>query len=609
MKFGQQLIGEFNLDWGLESYVGYKDLKSLLAKIANNEREIDDFFNMAERDLSLVCKYFVKLEVELLDMLKLVRGKSRERLKKTDIFEAFIFAKSMLAYQELNRLCFEKIMKKFHKVLGLRPKPKIQFREGQEEEAPSGRQLTKQEKMELRIRCETFTETIDSSYLMIPEKVDLAATFQEMNVLYAEAFLDADVTLSEGVLEKVWQMDNRSQPRIIDYVDAHFYKAKLTKREAHYACKVISCNTNRTLARNITRCLGHKSLTAATVDAYANGECNIQVLDNIRGDDVFVVQSMTFNDEVSLARAQMEMLLMIHTCRLSSAARITAVMPYMAYQSKKQSMSACASMIGKMGADRVLTVDLLAGQIQGYFENVPLDNVKTVLEFVKYFKEKFDTTVEDYATEVCIVSPRSTAVERAREFADEMGCGLATVIRRRKEEENEHWKFTEVSEIVGDVKGKICIIMSCILDEGENLAGVAEEVVAAGATLVYACAVHGVLAGEAMQRLNKAPIEECVVTDTICQDERMGRSSKLRVIPVAPLLAECIDRIHCEASIGMMHKSRTACNTGTARRVSSMAVLDEANVMEELRKDDMLSVLKRQELGRSNSPTRNNLRL
>ena len=323
----------------------------------------------------------------------------------------------------------------------------------------------------------------------------------------------------------------------------------------------------------------------------------------IRGDDVFVVQSMTFNDEVSLARAQMEMLLMIHTCRLSSAARITAVMPYMAYQSKKQSMSACASMLGKMGCDRVLTVDLLAGQIQGYFENVPLDNVKTVMEFVKYFKEKLDSTVEDYATEVCIVSPRSTAVERAREFADEMGCGLATVIRRRKEEENKDWKFTEVSEIVGDVNGKICIIMSCILDEGENMRGVAEELVTAGATLVYACAVHGVLAGEAMERLNNAPIEECVVTDSICQDERMSRCSKLRVIPVAPLLAECIDRIHCEASIGMMHKVKT-CNTGTARRVSSMAVLDEAHVMEELRKDDMLSVLKKQEYGRSNSPIR-----
>ena len=226
MKFGQQLLGEFNLDFGLESYVGYKELKTLLSKIANNDREIDDFFNMAERDLSLVGKYFVKLEVELLDMMNLLKSKSQEKLKKTDIFEAFIFAKSMLAYQELNRLCFEKIMKKFHKVLGLR---QIQFRE--EEDVKKGRKLTKQEKMELRIRCEGFTETIDSSYLMVPDKVDLAATFQELNVLYAEAFVDSDVTLSEGVLEKVWQMDNRSQPRIIDYVDAHFYKAKLTKRE------------------------------------------------------------------------------------------------------------------------------------------------------------------------------------------------------------------------------------------------------------------------------------------------------------------------------------------------------------------------------------------
>ena len=284
----------------------------------------------------------------------------------------------------------------------------------------------------------------------------------------------------------------------------------------------------------------------------------------IRGDDVFVFQTVSYTDDVSLGRAQMELLLLVHTCRLASAARITAVIPYTAYQSRKQPMSAYAQMVNQMGADRILTVDLLQAQIQGFFGNAPLDNVHVLMEFVKYFKEKLDPEVDDYEKQVCIVAPRSTSVERAREFADELGCGLASVIRRRKEEIEEakdedgtplRWSFHETSEIVGDVEGKICIVVSCILDEGENMVSVVEQLKAAGSTRCFAAAVHGVLAGEAVRRLSHSALEEIVVTDTICQDALLSRCSKLRVIPVAPLLAECIDRIHSEASIGTMVKS------------------------------------------------------
>ena len=308
---------------------------------------------------------------------------------------------------------------------------------------------------------------------------------------------------------------------------------------------------------------------------------------------MFVFQTVSYNDEVSLGRAQMELLLLIHTCRLASAARITAVIPYMAYQSRKMPMGAFAQMITKMGVDRILTVDLLAGQIQGFFENVPLDNVKVLMEFVKYFREKLDTDVEDYANDVCIVAPRSTAVERAREFADELGCGLATVIRRRKEEIEGaadefgiplKWEFQETTEIVGDVKGKICIIVSCILDEGENMVSVVDQVKSAGATRCFAAAVHGVLAGGAIPRLSASPLEEVVVTDTICQDNQMQCCPKLRVIPVAPLLAECIDRIHAEASIGTMIKSHRK-PYSAPRRISSYANTED--VMHQLEDVDL----------------------
>eukprot|EP01064_Diplonema_japonicum_P025172 TRINITY_DN361_c0_g4_i3.p1 TRINITY_DN361_c0_g4~~TRINITY_DN361_c0_g4_i3.p1 ORF type:complete len:635 (+),score=178.66 TRINITY_DN361_c0_g4_i3:75-1907(+) len=593
MKFGQQLLSEFNLEWGLDAYVGYKSLKELLKDIKAKKTDVEIFFKSIQEDLQMVNLFFKNQETTLYDSTRVLRDTSQEKVSKKDVFECYNQAKAIHRYQDLNKLCFEKIIKKFLKRMGLRQRKKDE--EAQVEEPPM---FSKKQETELRLRCDEFLETVEDSYFQNPEKVDLAKTMQDMEIVYSESFANGDEILSQDVLEKVWSMDHRSQSRIIDYTDAHYYKEKLRKREQHYACRILCGSTNRSLARNVSRCLGHKSLCNARVATFANGECNLQVLDNIRGDDVFLFQSASFTDEVSLAHAQMELLLLVHTCRLASAARITAVMPYMAYQSKKQPMSAFAQMITKMGVDRILTVDMLSGQIQGYFESTPLDNVKVLMEFVKYFREKFDNKVEDYASQVCIVSPRSTAVDRAKEFADELGCGLATVIRRRKEEEEEEnklsWKFKEVSEIVGDVKGKICIILSCILDEGENMAGVAEEVVSAGATEVYAAAVHGVFAGQAVERLDNAPIEEVVVTDTICQDDLMSSFAKLRVIPVAPLLAECVDRIHSEASLGGMMKARRNYTPAVSRRVSAMPTSESHDILSHLEGVDLTTLTKLQ---------------
>eukprot|EP01061_Rhynchopus_euleeides_P048024 TRINITY_DN999_c0_g2_i1.p1 TRINITY_DN999_c0_g2~~TRINITY_DN999_c0_g2_i1.p1 ORF type:complete len:633 (+),score=294.69 TRINITY_DN999_c0_g2_i1:191-2089(+) len=587
MKFGQQLLSNFNMEWGLDSYVAYVQHKQVLKEVRDGSVPVQDFFSLLNRDLEKINLFVKQLETCLNDHINTLRTTPKSQLKKERIFDAFNEGKALHAYQLLNKTSFEKIVKKFQKVMGLRIVKKKAADE-EDEEKPTQEPMSEVMKARLREQCDEYLQTVEESYFMNPERIDIASDLESLTALYAEGFSEGDEILATDVLEKVWSLDPRSQPRMVDYVDAHYYKQKMRKREMTYACKIVCGSTNRNLARNVSRCLGHKSLCATNVDTHVNGECNMQVIDNIRGDDVFVFQTVSFADGVSLGHAQMELLLLIHTCRLASAARITAVLPYTAYQSRKMPMGAFARMVTKMGADRVLTVDLLAGQIQGYFENVPLDNVKVVMEFVKYFREKLDMDVEDYANEVCIVAPRSTGVERAREFADELGCGLATVIRRRKEEMGEegrdlNWQFQETTEVVGDVKDKICIVVSCILDEGENMVSVLEQIKAEGAGRCFAAAVHGVLAGEAVTRLNSSPVEEVVVTDTICQDALMHVCPKLRVIPVAPLLAECIDRIHSEASIGTMIKSHKKPYTST-RRISSY---DSSDVLQQLEGVDL----------------------
>ncbi|KAJ9471364.1 Ribose-phosphate pyrophosphokinase [Diplonema papillatum] len=567
MKFGQQLLSEFNLDWGVESYVNYKNLKDLLADIRAGTDKVNVFFESLEKDRAVLDLNVKQFEISLDDLWTHVRQQPQDKLTKEEIFKAYCYARAIHNYQQLNRMCFEKIIKKFQKRLGLRQHRK--------DDPLPPKPLRADEIRALVEQCERFLAELDDSYFLNPSRIDLARMMQEIEALYAIAYSEGDEILAAGVLEKVWSMDPRSQPRIVDYVDAHYYKEKLRKREKSYACKILCGKSNRVLARNVSRCLGHKSLPSATVDQHPNGECKLQVNENIRGDDVFIFQTCSFSREGgSLGHSQMELLLLIHTCRLASAARITAVIPYVAYQSSRLEMTAFAQMIKKMGCDRVLTVDLLAGQIQGYFENMPLDNVPVLMEFVKYFTMKLGNIVDP--ADLCIVSPRSTTVERAKQFADEMGCGLATVLRRRKEEEesdNLQWEFTEVTEIVGDVKGKTCIIYSSYLDDAENVTAVAEQLKTAGAADLYVAAIHGIFAGKAVERLINSPVLECVVTDSVCHDAIMERFPKLRVLPLAALLAECVDRIHSEASIGsMMHKKGLGKvhSPSNARRVSSM---------------------------------------
>ena len=311
--------------------------------------------------------------------------------------------------------------------------------------------------------------------------------------------------------------------------------------------KVFSANANKSLAEGICRKLW-LPLGDSTVTSFADGEVSMTINESVRGSDVFLVQPTCkpVNDHL------MELLVMIDACKRASAGRITAVMPYFGYarQDRKAkgrdpiSAKLVANMIEAAGADRVLTMDLHAAQIQGFFD-IPVDNLHAVPIFVKYFMEKFE-----HPEEMVVVSPDVGSVARSRSFANKMGMGLA-IVDKRREKANQ----CEVMNVIGDVAGKSCILYDDMVDTAGSLCNAAKAIVeVGGAKKVYACASHGVLSGPALERLAASSIEELALLDTIpapAGEEELAKS-RIKYLTVAPMFAEAIERTYQEISIAKL---------------------------------------------------------
>ena len=314
--------------------------------------------------------------------------------------------------------------------------------------------------------------------------------------------------------------------------------------------KILTGNANPKLAMEIAEhCFA--TLVPAKISTFADGESSVEFLENIRGEDVFIVQSTCSPVNDSL----MELMVMIDAAKRSSASRITAVMPYYGYarQDRKSASRTpitaklVANLITKSGADRILTMDLHAGQIQGFFD-IPVDDLTSRVVFAKDIKKTIGIIDEPDVEQVgtVFVSPDAGGVVRARKFADMFNGDIAIVDKRRPEAGK-----SEVMNLIGDVKGKHAILVDDIVDSGGTLCNAAQAIIDAGALSVRAYITHGVLTGEACQKVEKSSLAELVVTDSI--PNRCPKScKKTRQVSVAQLFGEAIRRVTNEESVSSL---------------------------------------------------------
>ena len=306
--------------------------------------------------------------------------------------------------------------------------------------------------------------------------------------------------------------------------------------------KLFTGNSNRKLAKEIADVL-HIPVGDATVSTFSDGEITIKINENVRGSDVFIVQSTCTPVNNNL----MELLLMVDALRRASAGRITAVMPYYGYarQDRKAqprvpiSARLIADLLTVSGIDRVLTIDLHAGQIQGFFD-IPVDHLYASPVLVDYVKK-------EYLNDIVIVSPDAGGVERARAFAKRLNASLA-IIDKRREKAN----VSEVMNVIGDVHDKNAILFDDMIDTAGTITNAASALKKSGARKVIAACAHAVLSGPALDRINNSVLEEVIVTNTIPMEQNSEKCNKLTVLSVASLLGEAIKRIHEETSVSSL---------------------------------------------------------
>ncbi len=307
--------------------------------------------------------------------------------------------------------------------------------------------------------------------------------------------------------------------------------------------KLVTGNSNRPLAQAVASYL-ELPLTDCTVKRFADNEVYVEVQENVRGEDVFILQSTSFPANDNL----MELLIIADALRRSSARRITAVLPYFGYarQDRKSaprtpiSAKLVSNLITEAGANRVLTLDLHAAQIQGFFD-IPTDNLTAAPVMVRDIKDNYDVK------NVMVVSPDVGGVVRARNVASRIGASLAIVDKRRPRA-----GVSEVMNIIGDVEGQTCILIDDIVDSGGTLVNAAEALLKAGAKEVSAYITHGVLSGTASERIAASKLKELVVTDSILDTEETRSAANIRRLSIAALLGEAVARTASEQSVSSL---------------------------------------------------------
>ncbi len=307
--------------------------------------------------------------------------------------------------------------------------------------------------------------------------------------------------------------------------------------------KIVACNSNRPLAEAVAASL-NLPLTSASIRRFADMEVFVEIHENVRGEDVFVIQSTSYPANDNL----MELLITLDALRRGSARRVTAVIPYFGYarQDRKSgprtpiSAKLVANLITEAGANRVLTMDLHAGQIQGFFD-IPVDNIYAAPLFTRDIRERFD------GKDLMIVSPDVGGVVRARAIATRLNCDLAIIDKRR-----ERAGVSEVMNVIGDVAERDCILVDDIVDSGGTLCNAATALIANGARSASVYTTHGVLSGGAVARITASPIAMMTITDSILATEAVRLAHNIRQLSTARLLAEAMRRISDESAVSSL---------------------------------------------------------
>ncbi|HYZ64606.1 MAG TPA: ribose-phosphate pyrophosphokinase [Acetobacteraceae bacterium] len=307
--------------------------------------------------------------------------------------------------------------------------------------------------------------------------------------------------------------------------------------------KIVACNSNRPLAEAVAKALG-RQLAHASIRRFADNEVFVEIHENVRGEDVFVIQSTSYpaNDNV------MELLITLDALRRASARRITAVVPYYGYARQDRKVGSrvpisaklVANLITEAGADRVLTMDLHSGQIQGFFD-IPVDNLYAAPLFSRDIHDRFR------GRDLMIVSPDVGGVARARQIAKRVDVDLAIIDKRR-----ERAGTSEVMNVIGDVRGKCCILVDDIVDSGGTLINAAQALTDHGALSVDTYVTHGVLSGSAVERIDASTMQSLTMTDSIQATPEARASGKIRHFTIAPILAEAMQRISDETSVSSL---------------------------------------------------------
>jgi ribose-phosphate pyrophosphokinase len=311
------------------------------------------------------------------------------------------------------------------------------------------------------------------------------------------------------------------------------------------AFKIFAGNANRKLADSICKELG-VPLARAVVGRFSDGEIQVEIGENVRGMDTYVIQSTSPDANTNL----MELLIMCDALKRASAGSINAVIPYYGYarqDRKSQSRvpitaKLVADLIEAAGATRVISMEMHAGQIQGFFD-VPFDHLYAAPVLLEHMRRRFDGDAEN----VVIVSPDAGGAERARAYAKRLGAELAVVDKRRTEDGT-----AEVMNVIGDVRGRTCILQDDIIDTAGTMQNAAQALIANGAERVWACAVHGLLSGPAIQRIEQSAIERLILTNTIPLDAERAQCKKIVTLSVARLLGQAIRSIHEETSVSSL---------------------------------------------------------